>query len=228
MWKKIKAHKEWLFILLGIVLIVFATFKLEDVYTFTFLQNLGAPAEVDQEGFASILVPESDGPTPEYLQLRTTPADIPDWILIEKIGLDAPVLIAESIKINIDGKEVIQFLVPEEFAAGWHEKSAPLGEVGNTVISGHHNAFGKVFEKLVSLNKGAEVVLKSGEKTFTYEVVRILNLKEKDEPLDVRLENARWIMPSDDERITLVTCWPKFSNTNRIIIVAIPVDNEQD
>jgi hypothetical protein len=51
--------------------------------------------------------------------------------------------------------------------------------------------------------------------------------EEKDQPLDVRLENARWILPSEDERITLVTCWPQDSNTHRLVIVAVPFSTAQ-
>lgn len=40
--------------------------------------------------------------------------------------------------------------------------------------------------------------------------------------VDVRMDNARWILPSTDERLTLVTCWPAKSNTHRLIIVASP------
>jgi hypothetical protein len=45
---------------------------------------------------------------------------------------------------------------------------------------------------------------------------------EKDQPLEVRRENARWIGPSNDERLTLVTCWPRHDNTHRLILVALP------
>jgi sortase A len=49
-------------------------------------------------------------------------------------------------------------------------------------------------------------------------------LKELGEPIEVRYQNARWILPSLDERLTLVTCWPKTGNTHRLIIVAFPTD----
>jgi sortase A len=37
-----------------------------------------------------------------------------------------------------------------------------------------------------------------------------------------RLENARWIGPFPDERLTLVTCWPYTNNTHRVIVIAKP------
>ncbi len=48
-------------------------------------------------------------------------------------------------------------------------------------------------------------------------------LPERDQPLSVRLANAQWIEPSTDERLTLITCWPKDNNTHRLIIVAVPI-----
>jgi sortase (surface protein transpeptidase) len=58
--------------------------------------------------------------------------------------------------------------VPEEFAAGWHEGSAPLGVIGNTVLSGHHNAFGKVFANLIDVQIGDEIVVLSSTHEFYY------------------------------------------------------------
>jgi len=40
----------------------------------------------------------------------------------------------------------------------------------------------------------------------------------------VRRQNARWIAPTTDERLTLVTCWPYTGNSHRLIIVAKPAD----
>ena len=43
------------------------------------------------------------------------------------------------------------------------------------------------------------------------------------EPLDVRQANARWILPTTDERVTLITCWPYESNSHRLVVIALPV-----
>jgi sortase A len=60
----------------------------------------------------------------------------------------------------------------------------------------------------------------SGTHLFTYQITNKMILPEMYEPLDVRVKNAQWIMPSNDERLTLITCWPYESNTHRLIIVA--------
>jgi sortase A len=49
-------------------------------------------------------------------------------------------------------------------------------------------------------------------------------LPERDMDMDTRMENARWILPSTDERLTLITCWPAESNTHRLIVVAQPLN----
>ncbi|MEZ4639863.1 MAG: sortase [Caldilineaceae bacterium] len=41
------------------------------------------------------------------------------------------------------------------YAAGYHEGSALLGQAGNTVISGHNNIDGAVFQNLYQIQPGA-------------------------------------------------------------------------
>jgi sortase A len=36
------------------------------------------------------------------------------------------------------------------------------------------------------------------------------------------VENARWIEPTEDERLTLVSCWPYETNAYRLVVVARP------
>ncbi|HOG80388.1 MAG TPA: sortase, partial [Anaerolineaceae bacterium] len=51
-------------------------------------------------------------------------------------------------------------------------------------------------------------------------------LPERNQPVEQRIENARWIEPSVDTRLTLITCWPYESNTHRLVVVARPVSLE--
>lgn len=149
---------------------------------------------------------------------------IPDRVVIPIINLDAPVVPIHAKDIHLNDQTYQQWLVPNKFAAGWHDASARLGIIGNTVLNGHHNVYGKVFKNLVRLEKGDEIDVYSGEKIFKFIVDQKLLLPERFQPLEKRAENAQWIMPSEDERLTLVTCWPLDSNTHRVIIVAFPTD----
>ncbi len=154
-------------------------------------------------------------------------AYIPDRIVIDSIHLDAPVIIASNQSVEVKDQWFEQWNAPDEFAVGWHDHSAPLGVSGNVVLNGHHNEFGKVFANLVYLKKGDLIHLYSGSKSFWYEVSTMMVLKERDASIETRMENAQWINETEDDRLTLVTCWPKRNNTHRFIVVAYPVVNEK-
>jgi len=109
-----------------------------------------------------------------------------------------------------------------DYAVGWHKTSAYPGNPGNVVLSGHHNIKGEVFRRLVELAPGDEIIVYVGETPYHYVVEEKHLLREKGMPVEVRRRNARWIMPTPDERLTLVTCWPYTSNTHRLIVVARP------
>jgi sortase A len=149
--------------------------------------------------------------------------DTPTRIVIPAIKLDAPVEAAGW--HTVDG--ISQWDVPDHFAAGWLMTSAALGKPGNTAITGHHNVQGEVFRNLVKLERGDRITVYSGDEPHFYEITARKILPERGQPDEVRLANARWIQPTTDERITLITCWPYTSNTHRLIIVAKPVAPEK-
>jgi LPXTG-site transpeptidase (sortase) family protein len=167
-------------------------------------------------------------PTPETLVATPEPLiaedpEAPRWITIESIGLEAPIIQTGTQKYWIEGKQYDQWQAPNEFAAGWHETTARLGETGNTVLNGHHNIYGMVFGKLLDMTEGELITIRGDKREFYYMVTNKMILPEKSVGLSQRLENARWILESEDERLTLVTCWPFESNTHRLIVVARPV-----
>lgn len=112
------------------------------------------------------------------------------------------------------------WVVPDAPYAGWHQGSATLGMPGNTVINGHNWPENGVFRFLHQVQVGDLILLYSGRVSFLYEVQEILFLKEGGQPLEVRQANARYIQPTDDERVTLVTCHPYGSTRYRLIVIA--------
>jgi len=150
----------------------------------------------------------------------------PIRIRISQIDVDAPVSPIGLQSVQFEDNTYFQWMVPSEYKVGWHNTSARLGEIGNTVLNGHHNIHGEVFRDLVDLQEGDQIMIDDTETTFTYEVTEVLILNERDQPLAVRQENAKWIGPTEDERITLITCWPYTDNTHRVIVVAHPIENQ--
>lgn len=146
----------------------------------------------------------------------------PTRIVIPTLGVDGPVVPVSLDKIEVGGKMQSAWGVPDGYAGGWHESSAYVGERGNVVINGHNTNNGEIFRDLYKLDVGEEIIVYSGEISRTYAVSQILILPEGGQPLEVRLANAQYVLPTDDERLTLVTCHPYGSLRNRLIVIARP------
>jgi sortase A len=138
--------------------------------------------------------------------------------------LDAPVVPVTRTIIWAGGQRQPTFEIPQQQAVGWHVTSASLGVPGNTVLNGHSTGNGEVFRHLYKLGEADTVLVYSGESSYLYAVTEILLLSEVGQPLEVRIENASYIQPSEDERLTLVTCHPYGSVRNRLIVIARPVE----
>jgi LPXTG-site transpeptidase (sortase) family protein len=176
-----------------------------------------------KEHSGAILVTPSASPPPPLKPLSTGIGLVPDRLIIPIIDLDSPVIPIHYKEIEYNDQILEQWLVPNTFAAGWQDTSALLGSPGNTVLNGHHNAYGFVFKDLVKLELADNIEVYSGDHVFKYQVAAKMLFPERYRPLEERISNARWILPSTDERLTLITCWPADSNTGRIVIVAFPI-----
>jgi sortase A len=170
-----------------------------------------------------VAVPEDPAvPTPTPTSAPVPPAaDPPTRIVAPAIKLDAEVVPVGWKTVIQDGKAVSVWEVAE-YAAGWHKNSSLPGGGGNIVLSGHHNIKGEVFRYLVDLNPGDTLTLYADNRPYTYTVEARFVVPDKGVSEEQRRENARWIGPFPDERLTLVTCWPYTNNTHRVIVIAKP------
>jgi len=160
-------------------------------------------------------------PAPKQAEL-TNGVVIPNRIVIESVDIDSTVIPVGWQVVEQNGQPYSIWEVAN-FAIGWHNTSARLGQPGNTVMAGHHNVNGEVFRDLVNVEVGDRVTAYASGQKFEYIVELKTIIKEKGEPLEVRQRNAQWIAPTDDERLTFVTCWPYTNNTHRVIVVAKPI-----
>jgi LPXTG-site transpeptidase (sortase) family protein len=171
-----------------------------------------------------LVVAEDVSSAQEQLEVVGAAADrpIPTRIVADSIGLDADVIEVGWMQVLENGATKNVWVVAD-FAAGWHQDSKVPGEGGNIVLSGHHNIKGQVFRYLVDLEVGDMISLYAGDERFDYVLHDKFIVKDKGEPEAVRRANAKWIGPFNEERLTLVTCWPFNSNTHRLIVIAKPV-----
>ncbi|GEM_PF-368571 len=112
-----------------------------------------------------------------------------------------------------------------EYAVGHHKGSANPGENSNIVMAGHVGGYGQVFRDLFYVHPGDPVTIYSDGQQYRYVVQERLVVDEENAPPEQRAANARYMEPSEDEVVTLITCWPatgpnKF--TQRVIVRATP------
>lgn len=171
----------------------------------------------DEQYFDAIGRPISDQETFEHTQ--------PMRISIPAIGVDAPVeAVGVRTQADEDEDQYLQWAVPDGYAVGWHHTSAPLHAPGNTVLNGHNNMHGAVFRNLVDLELGERLILYDDDGSYEYEVTQRALFEEEGQSMKERHWNARWMLPTSDERLTIISCWPFSTNTHRVVIVAHPAD----
>jgi len=196
----------------------------------TYTPTPSATAASLENAAPAVVLPDSRQTTPQAtkasrevdIPVPPTPNSAPPTrLLIPRLGLDAPVEAVGMLPSDA-APGVFEWDVPAYRAAGWLNTSAPLGQPGNTVLDGHHNVQGEVFRDLWMLEPGDEITLSAGSQTRRYLVSEVLVLPEKNQALEIRLQNASYIQPSEDERLTLITCWPYENNTHRTVVVALP------
>ncbi len=156
---------------------------------------------------------------PEPLQI---PIGRPERIVIPSIEVDTTVQTVDSQADQV-GSQWFESWQTADFAAGFHDSSALLGQAGNTVISGHNNIQGSVFQNLYQLQPGEVIQVYANGYRYDYIVEDQFILREQNVSMEQRVQNASWIRTTVDERITLVSCWPPTGNEFRVIVVARPL-----
>ena len=121
-------------------------------------------------------------------------------IVIEKIGVDAPVVEGDDWQTLKKG-------------VGHTPGTANPGEAGNCVLSGHDDVYGEVFRYLSDLKPGDEVLVYTSDgQEFKYVVkTSFLVLPDAVEVMD----------PTPDPVLTLITCYPYLIDSHRLIVVCL-------
>jgi len=160
-------------------------------------------------------------------------------IVIPGLVIEAPVVEVGWQEVEVEGRRQMEWEVAS-FAAGHHSDSALPGQAGNVVISGHHNIDGRVFKNIsLAWNDGdAELqddgvtmrsnaldgqsvyIYDSAGEVFEYVVEGMYKMPDRHVSEAQRQRNARFIAPTTEPILTLITCWPYNSNTHRIVVVA--------
>lgn len=95
---------------------------------------------------------------------------------------------------------------------GHYEGSGGLGELGNYAIAGHRTTYGAPFNRIGELVKGDEVRFETWNKIYIYSVTT----KSVVDPTDVFVLDE-----TADATLTLTTCHPEFSSSERLIVKGV-------
>ncbi|MGL4647962.1 MAG: sortase [Caldilineaceae bacterium] len=162
-----------------------------------------------------------------FAPLTATVVNAPVILDFPEIGVTVPVAPMGWEVVRTDAGRTTRWLLPPD-AAGWHPDSAEAGAPGNTIISGSQLAGAAVFAPLAlgEVTVGQEILLTDAAgATLAYTVV------ELSEPLAIEGDAAanaallRYLQPDvagAANRLTLLTGWPDFTTTHRVVVVAEP------
>ena len=160
--------------------------------------------------------------TPTPTPLRPAAQNPPTRIVIPSIGVDSSIVeVGWSVIQGNDGT-FTSVWDTADYAVGYHKTSGLPGIIGNCVLSGHNNIKGEVFRHLSDVKVEDMVFLYADDHEYQYQVEDAFIIEEKGASEEQRLQNAQWIAPTSDERLTLVSCWPYRNNTHRVIVVTKP------
>jgi sortase A len=115
-------------------------------------------------------------------------------------------------KISLEKTVVEGTGVPDLKKGPGHYTNTPLpGQPGNAAIAGHRTTYGAPFGNIGELNAGDEIDVTTKQGSFVYKVTG----QQVVDPSDVSV-----LAPTNDNRLTLTTCHPKYSAAKRLVITA--------
>ena len=101
-----------------------------------------------------------------------------------------------------------------ETAVGRMQNSAPFGSSGSTVVVGHRTGFGQPFFDLDRLRVGAAISVTLKDTAVLNYVVREQKIVSPDADL------SEFDISDATSQLILVTCTPKYSTKDRLLIIA--------
>lgn len=183
----------------GLLLLGFTAYQLWG----TGIQTARFQEDLEKQFTSATAPPETTTATNPLSTIDANGIDIGDAvgkISIEKIKVDSWIVAGVTYKALKKGP-------------GLFPDTALPGSLGNTAIAGHRSTFGAPFADLDKLEKGDVITITTREGSFTYDVRSV----------DIVKPSAVEVIETADPTkgvLTLVTCHPKWTSANRLIVSA--------
>lgn len=164
-------------------------------------------------------VPSEDKPSDEAYRAYHVSPDMPRYVRIKKLGVDAMVR-----RMTINNKGALQ--APSNIhTAGWYDGSSKPGEGGAVLLDGHVAGPTQrgVFYDLKRLSTNDQIEVERGDgKIFTYKVVKT----QKFSVNNVDMASAMLPVVEGKPGLNLITCTGKVSGMHydeRLIVYAVQI-----
>jgi sortase (surface protein transpeptidase) len=162
----------------------------------------------------------------------TLPMDLLPPVLLSIPEIDMEVTVSSMTwrVVETGGVRTTTWVLPES-GAGWHPNSAGAGDNGNVVISGHQLLGDAPFAPIAlgDIEEGQEILLTDADgEVFAYEVVEVTDpLPIPNDPVAEKAIAERYMAQTQVPTLTLISGWPDYSTTHRVIVIAQLVDRNQ-
>ncbi len=126
----------------------------------------------------------------------------------------AAIAILRIPKIHVDAAVVQGVGVSDLQKGPGHYPNSPMpGQAGNAAIAGHRTTYGAPFYDLNELETGDDIYVttKESAEPWHYQVISSQSVSPN---------NVAVLNPTPDARLTLTTCTPRFSASQRLVVVA--------
>jgi sortase A len=152
-------------------------------------------------------------PTASTAPATTAPAVPVPTVPAPDVREGDPLARIEIPRIGVDDITVAGVKVDDLRKGPGHFPDTPLpGQLGNSAIAGHRTTFGAPFNRVDELSPGDEIIVTTVQGRFVYTVTGT----------SIVAPTALEVLdPTPDATLTLVSCHPKYSARQRIIVKAV-------
>ena len=211
------------FITLGLLILLFVGYQLWGTGVFT------ARAQTELKKDFAELQRQYGHDDPVVTTTPTTgePSDSTTTTSLPNAPVPAEGEVAGMIKIpaiGMDAKAFVEGTSRDDLKKGpGHYLGTPMpGHLGNAAIAGHRTTYGAPFNRINELKAGDRIVILTVQGAFTYQMFEQLIVKPTD----------TWVVDPPpnplDAWLTLTSCHPKGSASQRIVIHAKLIPAESD
>jgi sortase A len=146
----------------------------------------------------------------------------PTHIQIPAIRLDAAIVPVSPFSSTTRSGEIRWTWGAADYAVGHLDRTATPGAGGNIVLAGHNNIKGEVFRDLSRLELGDAITVATSAGIHLYVVTEVTIVPYRKDPVAGEATLQRYMADTTAERLTLLSCYPYWTNADRIVVVAAP------